>query len=193
MWLAWETRMVSLKGLNFAFNRVQTLSFCWELWHFGLSPRSSVSSMSSGAQAVRLGKEGATEHSLETAMNAAFCSFIRQLEQFCIFILFSCDPMVLIRVVYGSTQLTIAYTAEENVCPPPLNHCPHGSPQGGWVPEGGSLESLPPPQQEQPCAEMITAGATAPVPQLRRAIPDAFSQCSWKLIGSLNIQLPYWC
>lgn len=86
--------------------------------------------------------------------------------------------MVLIRVVYGSTQLTIAYTAEENVCPPPINHCPRGSPQGGWVPEGGSLESLPPPQQEQPCAEMITAGATAPVPQLRRAIPDAFSQCS---------------
>lgn len=134
MWLAWETRMVSLKGLNFAFNRVQTLSFCWELWHFGLSPRSSVSSMSSGAQAVRLWKEGAIEHSIETAMNAAFCSFIRQLEQFCIFILFSCDPMVLIRVVYGSTQLTIAYTAEENVCPPPINHCPHGSPQGGWVP-----------------------------------------------------------
>lgn len=154
MWLAWETRMVSLKGLSFAFNRVQTLSFCWELWHFGLSPRSSVSSVSSGAQAVRLWKEGATEHSMEAAMNAVFCSFLRQLEQFCIFILFSWDPMVLIRVVYGSTQLTIAHTAEENVCPPPINRCPHGSPQGGWVPW------IPaPPQQEQPCAEMVTAGA----------------------------------
>lgn len=170
MWLAWETRMVSLKGLNFAFNRVQTVSFCWELWHSGLSQGSSLSSMSSRAQAVRFWKEGATEHSTETAVHAAFRSFIGQLELFCIFILFFCDPMVLIRVVYGNTH--------SSPVPTPLKKMSVPRPSTivcmAVLREGGS-------HSRSSLVQIVTAGATAQVPQHRHAIPNTFFSAHEKL------------
>lgn len=184
MWLAWERRMVSLKGLNFALNGVQTVSFYWELWHCGLSPRSSLSSRSSRAQAARIWKEGATDHSIGTAMSSAFCSFIRQLEQFCIFILFFCDPMVLIRVVYGNTHSSPVPTPLKKMSVHPLSTivCTE------VLREGGFLNPCP-LHNRSSLVQRITAGAAARVPQLCHAIPQHSFQWPWKIILIYNYRI----